>query len=423
VRRWPLAVLLVVGLGFLVMLGQLFHLRFQAGDIYPQYSTLRADPLGAKALYQALGRLVPVRREFRPHLETGEGRNTTLFVLGLADLEERYAADDLKELESFAAAGGRVIISFLPSFSKEAPRWSDRAGGVSPTNSLSSGSRREARRRPRRDWARAEDKRPAAGRLVTMGARWRFQVGRGDVAVNETGVYQPVLARRRAEVPLPEALEWHTAAYFDKPESSWRVIYDREPDRALVMERRMGAGTLVLLSDSYYFSNEALRRHRQPDLLAWLVGANGQVLFDESHHGVQVRPGVATLARHYRLHGFLLALLGLGALFIWRQSVSFLPAPEPAAARPREGHVLGRESAAGFVNLLRRNIRASEVLRVGFAEWKRTCGRALPAATLAQLQAVIDAEGVAPFRERDPAAAYQRCCALLKAKRQPPTSS
>ncbi len=55
---------LVLGAAFVVGLAQLFVLRYEVGDVYPPYSTLRADPLGTKALVDALGVLphVEVRR-------------------------------------------------------------------------------------------------------------------------------------------------------------------------------------------------------------------------------------------------------------------------------------------------------------------------------------------------------------------------
>ncbi len=56
-RSWGnLAVLLLGGL-FVTGLIQLILLRFESGDVYPPYSSLRADPLGCKALYESLGRV------------------------------------------------------------------------------------------------------------------------------------------------------------------------------------------------------------------------------------------------------------------------------------------------------------------------------------------------------------------------------
>ena len=60
------AALLILGMGFGIV--RLIGLRLEKGDIYPAYSTLRADPLGSKALFDALESIEgrEVRRNFRP---------------------------------------------------------------------------------------------------------------------------------------------------------------------------------------------------------------------------------------------------------------------------------------------------------------------------------------------------------------------
>ena len=60
-KKLPLISLLLLVALFVFGLTQLFKLRFEAGDIYPEYSSLRADPLGAKALYQSLESLLAVQ--------------------------------------------------------------------------------------------------------------------------------------------------------------------------------------------------------------------------------------------------------------------------------------------------------------------------------------------------------------------------
>ena len=98
-------------------LARLFQLRFEAGDVYPPGSSLRADPLGTKALYESL-RMLPgmmVRRFTQPLNKLGEGRGTTLFVFGASTFEmNRSAEDEYKKLEQFMFDGGRIVISFAP---------------------------------------------------------------------------------------------------------------------------------------------------------------------------------------------------------------------------------------------------------------------------------------------------------------------
>ena len=59
---------LVLAAIFIGGLARLFALRYEVGDVYPPYSSLRADPLGTKALAAALGALpgIEVRTNFKP---------------------------------------------------------------------------------------------------------------------------------------------------------------------------------------------------------------------------------------------------------------------------------------------------------------------------------------------------------------------
>ncbi|MGD8724287.1 MAG: hypothetical protein PVG00_10175, partial [Desulfobacterales bacterium] len=77
-------VFVMIILGFVLGVIQLFLLRFEAGDVYPAYSTLRSDPLGSRAFYRGLENLrnTSVQRNYRQldHLEFKEA--TTFFHIG-----------------------------------------------------------------------------------------------------------------------------------------------------------------------------------------------------------------------------------------------------------------------------------------------------------------------------------------------------
>ena len=411
-KRLPLILLLVAAAAFGFGLLHLFQLRFEAGDVYPKYSSLRADPLGTKAFYESLHRLLSVRRNFQASLKLGEGRDTTLFVLGLEPRELRADPEELKQLEGFVADGGRMVIALFPHFQKPTVSWYERARPSKGTNTPPAKTGQKPSRPTRKVPFKGEDDSVEPGQIL-LGERWKFDVTHGVAPKDEKGVYEPVIVQRKGAAPLPESLEWHSAVWFDKPDSAWRVIYAREKDRAVAMERPLGSGSIVLLTDSFHFSNESLRWGRQAGLLAWLVGPNRRVIFDEAHLGVAEDPGVATLARQYRLHGVFVALLMLAALFIWKNSASFMPPYADELARESGDPVLGKESAAGFVNLLRRNIRASEVLPTCLAEWKKSCGRAVTAGKLQQVEAVIEAETNSPPGKRKPVIAYRTISGIL----------
>jgi hypothetical protein len=106
-------------------------------------------------------------------------------------------------------------------------------------------------------------------------------------------------------------------------------------------------------------------------------------------------------------------LLLLAGLFIWKNSSSFVP-PHPEEAAPE--FVVGRDAAAGFVNLLRRNVPAREVLNVCFAEWTKSLlqGNTHLIVRVDQAQAALEAENARPSLQRDPVNAYRAICQILK---------
>jgi hypothetical protein len=63
-----------------------------------------------------------------------------------------------------------------------------------------------------------------------------------------------------------------------------------------------------------------------------------------------------------------MALVALALLFIWKNSVSFVPrTDEQKLSSP----VMGRESAAGFQNLLQRCIAPKDLLQASLDEWHK----------------------------------------------------
>ena len=71
---------LTVALLFALGLVQLFRWRFEIGDVYPPYSSLRTDPMGTRALFesfQAVGG-ISVARNYQP-LERVKPAGTTIF--------------------------------------------------------------------------------------------------------------------------------------------------------------------------------------------------------------------------------------------------------------------------------------------------------------------------------------------------------
>jgi hypothetical protein len=281
---------------------------------------------------------------------------------------------------------------------------------------------------------------------VSLEDRWGLKFRFQDLDATDEGVYEAAIAFHQPDpehsyLDLPETVSWHSALYFDGLDEAWRSVYGRgsltdvepatgrrTPGLPVIVERPFGAGTMVLCSDSYLFSNEAMLDERHSALLAWLVGRHHRVVFDEAHLGVVARGGVMPLALRYRLHGVLAGSFVLAALFVWKNVSSLVPpysdGKTPSAVvgfGPDSGKrlpariALGKDSAAGLKNLLKRSIAQRDLAAVCLAEWRRSFPAKRPdqERKVERMEAVAQAEQQRPMTERDPVAAYRTMADIL----------
>jgi len=400
---------------FAVGIVQLFRLRFEVGDVYPPYSSLRSDPLGTMALYEGLERLpgISARRDYAASNRLPEEPNTVYLHLAAGAYDWNWVPDDLfRELDAFLARGGRLVITFFPQTRESFDYFEyDEAEtnvvkSVPPKNGKQKNKdEKSAPSKPGRK------KHVATRRGVSLDDRWGFHVAFQKLE-HVGDAYEPAQVRNRTDLPLPPALDWHSGNVLTNLDAAWRTIYARGTN-AVVVERRFGRGTVVIATDSYLLSNEAMWKDRHADFLAWLVGSNRNVVFDEAHLGVLETSGVTVLMRKYRLHGLAAGLLLLAGLFIWKNSVSLVPPPEDEAQRD---FLAGKDASAGFVNLLRRSIPRRELFAACFQEWRKSAARTgqYSAARLQQADAVFQAESSAGTLERDPIRAYRTIANILQ---------
>ena len=396
---------------------RLFELRFAVGDVYPAYSTLRSDPLGAMAFYESLGRVsgVSTRRDFSTGNRLPEEAHTVYLQLAAPGYDwDRVPADLSRELEVFLARGNRLVITFFPRTSAFESRPDD-----DETNSVKSARARDEKMTPAKPAEKNKKKAAEEDRGVDLTERWGFGMDFIKL-IRANDVYEPARVENKTDLPLPRALDWHSGAVFTNLDGAWRVIYARGA-RAVLIERAFGKGSVVMATDSYFVSNEAMEKDRHADLLAWLVGANQTVVFDEAHFGVVETSGVAMLMRKYRLHGLAAGFLLLAGLFIWKNASRLVP---PHAEPERQDYIAGKDSAAGFVNLLRRSIAPRDLLPVCFDVWKKSVGPAGQYSALRrqQAEALFQAENSLPPRARDPIATYKKICSILGTHNAPPKS-
>jgi len=402
-RRFPLLLFVLISGLFAFGLFELFRLRFEAGDVYPEYSSLRADPLGTMALYESLAQLpgLTIHRDFKADNRLPDGRDTTYLHLAASRLEWSLIDEDaLKEIDGFLARGGRLAITFMPEDSQPS-RWTPPPAATAP------GQKKQGQKAR----SQQEHRRPH----VSLKDRWGVELAVLPLETGSNASHHPARALNQADLPLPQELAWHSGLIFTNLPPSWRTIYARG-DHPVLIERGVGAGSLVMATDSYFLSNEALSKEHVAGLLAWFVGPSKRVVFDEAHFGLVENPGTAALMRKYRLHGLAAGLILLAGLFIWKNSMSFLP---PYPDEQEAGQVAGKEAAAGFVNLLRRNIAPRDVLRVCFDEWTRSLlhgGNSHLIARVDQAQTVLEGESGRARTEQDPVRAYREICQALAGK-------
>lgn len=299
----------------------LLDFAFTRSSAYPPYSSLRADPVGSKALYETL-RELPGLSVTRNRRRTLEGQpETAILFLGVSPGALRNTSKpQIERWEQLANNGARLVLALTPV----EPLTTTYSGPLS----VSLPPRFEIEKR----W----------------GLRTRWLVDRQE--------------RLRARMPkqsafnfeIPESSPWQCRAISDRGGCDW-------------LERPFGRGAIVLLAQSFPLSNEGLLKPNG-ELVATLIGASRRIIFDEEHLGVAETGSVGALIRRYRLSGAALVLVLLGLLFIWRQSGHFLP-DRPVSERAA---MVSLHASTGLVNLLRRHVPKRQLIAACAAEWKRS---------------------------------------------------
>lgn len=405
--RRLIAVAATVAILFGVGLTQLFLLRFEAGDVYPAYSSLRTDPLGIRVLYESIAQVGEnsLRRNFRPPDHIAMTSRTTLLVCGLGSNGAFLVTKQFHTLmDRVAESGGRLVLTFSTRLrtrhevTGEEEEEQD-GDGSPPCETDESSENGDNGNPPDDDVGEAPDEWHGA---ASLGMDFK-QAAADDMADTASGAGD-------IEDGLPDMIPWRTTLYFDLKDEAWQALYAWQ-QKPVVVQRSWGRGTVVMVADSYLFSNEAMRSHRCTGLMAWLTVPGHTVVFDEFHHGLSHQPGIATLARQYRLHGVFGALLVVVALFGWRQAAVFVP---PARTEEESGKpAMGRDTGQGLVDLARRHIPSSKLLTVCFDAWQPHQERSVPQNLVAQIRDMTQAAVENP-KQNDPVTIYRRICELLK---------
>jgi len=368
-NRAPAILLVIVAVLFFAGIAELLRMRFSRGDVYPVYSTYRADPLGTRAFYESLQLLPGIRaqRWLRDIEKLPENFHGTLIFAGVRRYDwESMPAAEAERLDTLIRGGARVVVAFTAGYTehpKPKPADADADGDSGEQfDAVAIAAHKEHRSSPKtaardkRDESDKSDKRDEGDegddtlKPVDAGEQWGVKLNVYKIRPDKSGIYPDALRSDDAPRALPAKLEWMSELFFEpQPDSDWRTLYARQ-GRPVLIERQtgVGAGTLVLAADSFFLSNEALQRARATALLAWIVDApngGGLVIFDEWHLGMEEDTGIAALARRYGLAGAAFVAALFAALWAWRSMALFVPpAPEPEQAETSYDPTAGLEA-------------------------------------------------------------------------------
>lgn len=406
-QRVSILLFLLALAGLIGGLAWLIHLRFESGRAYAWRSSLRSDPLGSKALHDAYAELpgLEVRRNFVPLVQLKTlPPDATLLLLNTSGWQLHRMAD-FPAVVDFVERGGRIVIAMNPERVAYAHLEDDADTGDEADEDEASPEARQ--REPLRHTRRSQEE---------DAYFW------GELALRH-GEHEGGEARRAdsAATGLPERIPWREGGVLvEYDESIWTPIYQID-EEVVAAQRSLGEGSLVVLTDDYLFSNEALLKHRYPKLLAWALGGRAILIFEETHLGVSERSGVATLMRRYGLEGFALAFAGLMALVVWRGASPLLPAFDGRARDPviRSEHSI----EAGLGDLIHRSLPSSSMPQLAFAAWKQSFIRTeadhrFYAAELDEIETLLRAQESLPARQRKPQETHLKIKSIINRKKR-----
>jgi hypothetical protein len=428
-------VTLTLLMGLAILLGggiyKVFRLRFESGDVYPEYSTLRADPLGAKACYQILEDFplgqnpdYLVDRNMRDVRLLKASEDSTFVFAGVAeDWLSDITTSEFDALDAAIRGGTRVVFTFSPLDTHLGESIESVEAGLDEDDGEKAPSTPD-------DVLDAEAKKGKPGEepgsdddddgihhvdmngveYVSLPKKWKFRIGSAGTEDWEEGIDAKVLLD---DPLLGASVKFRSPWRFAQLGPEWKAIAEIG-GRPVIVEKQHGRGAIVLVSDSYFLSNEGIARSpHSPEarLLLWIAGERRRLVFDETHHFIEESEGVIAMAARYNLDGVIPGLVLLFLLVLWRGGSSLVPGDEALDIGMRDAvTVSGIDADSGVVRMMRGGIPPRDILRQCYLAWARNPILRKRYST-AQVEAVRDAvvaEEAKPRRERSFPGAYHR---------------
>lgn len=404
-----------LGAFFIFSVYHLLNIQVETGDIYPRYSSFRADPKGTRILFESLEKFhhLDVQRNI-DHLNPQNVKdNTAAFFIDFDVIDVFKIMGGYLNLvdytQAVCAEGGTVIITST--------------GGTILSAGLQKIEEKEKELKKKKDAQKSKEKKKDENEISEEDAEekhrqlMRFLNFKPKTLALPTAhselVTMPDTARRVIDIPdLPETMTWHSDIVFENVGDEWEPIYMRKT-YPVIMRRKLLDGWIIVSSDSFFLSNEAMWKDRHVSLIQWMIGSATTVMFDEFHLGVVKKRGVASLIRRYNLFALFGVFVAIALIFIWRNAFFYIPANDDAYIQLERIHEKGKDSDAALLNLMESHIPSANILNLCYNEWVSSFQH-LPKKLRQEVNAVINEENAKPKKEQNPVDTYNRICNIIK---------
>ena len=381
-------ILVIIGLPLLLILGiiNIFNLRFSRGDLYPEYSSFRPDPLGCKALHDSIRELgLETERHFDKVDKLEERPKSILIRTGMHSMNTIYQDESL---HSYIMNGGTFIGFFNPGAReysyKEVTKKSDDVEEEENCEELgeelsenedadnSTEKEDESEDSEEEDEIEEEKVKTPYDRFKEMlSCELKNDSKSKDAKGEAIKIAKPteLLTKNGDYISFPT----FTKNFFKLEDETWSVLYETN-DAPVIIKRKLGQGYIILSTSTYFITNEGLKKHRANRLIAHLIGDSHRVTFDEYSLGVQENRNIAWLFKKYNLHYLLINLGLIVLLFLWYNFGSLSNISYDRKNSYLESGVIDSvlSSSSGLLNIISKSIKPKELLNVSISEWRKT---------------------------------------------------
>ena len=423
--------MLLIAMGTVLIIGvaDIFSLRFSRGDLYPEYSSLRPDPFGCKALYESLEEIeIDVERTFNSADAISDKEHTTLIRTGIHSFRDPF---DGKALRDFVFEGGHFIAFFAPDATTKLEK---RKYAKKKLKKESKGTPCDIKKNKINKKKNDEKTDKKIAKKNEDCSNCDKTTSECDIPkkftfsfMSETGF--EIRARRESEDEEKSALKLAipTIKYKDEKfksfptfsrnffiftdKSKWKVIFT-ENKLPVLASRNFGKGRITICVSSYLVSNEGLAKLENSKLISHIIPPGRKTLFDEHFLGLKQVKNIAWLFKKYKLQLLIANLILAAAFFVWRNmaSMSNISTTQAAAYYETETVESDFSNSDGLRNLIRRSVGKKELTRVCLAEWRKTVKmRNIPKDKIKEIEEIVK-----KHENADPVQVYKLISEVLK---------